>query len=158
MLYEEDVVCDGYLHLKGKNPVGIKGFRMWEKRYFLLTTRCLRWFVSPPTSPQFIRTTCIADINLTEIAKAEYLPGKRVGCRFDLTLTRRPPLNLLQLHGSSIEDAKLWTKRLIKAVNKELARLKKVYGAFCCFIGPRKKFSAWPVSIAFQALDHQHLV
>src|SRR5690242_12382642 len=78
---------------------GVAGMRMWQKRFFVLTNKVLKYFKErEDTEP-------IGTIPLMHIVKCEYLPDKKIGCRFDLTMKNR---RVYALDAESQQQAKEW--------------------------------------------------
>jgi hypothetical protein len=92
-----------------KSPAGLKGFRRWQKRWFVIGSKAISYYAKPKDPKP------LGVIPLLQIVDCEYLPDRRVGCRFDI---RVKTLRVYALHGAFVEDAKAWTAAVKRAVKR----------------------------------------
>lgn len=114
----------GYL-LK-KEDVGFKGFRSWKKYYFVLTYETLSWYKKPEDAKKAPEPFNV--IQLTKVIKAQHLPDKRLGARFDVTIRGGMGMqtSLVSLDATDVKFAKKWSRRIFKASEKARQRKAKL--------------------------------
>lgn len=99
-----EVVIEGIL--QKKTPGGIRGFKPWQKRYFLVTTKAISYHKAKGEEPKGF-------IPILEIKKVEYLPEKRMGARFDIVSKNG---RTYSLHSDCEEDSCIWVNAIRQAV------------------------------------------
>jgi len=103
---EESFEKEGWL--TKKSPTGLKGFRQWQKRYFVLGRKTLEY------SHQKGEPT-IGMIALVDIINSEFLPKKRMGCRFDIKVKSN---RVYAMNAETPQEAKVWSALIKKAAIK----------------------------------------
>lgn len=101
------IIKEGFLHKK--SPKGIKGFRQWQKRYFVIDTKNIRYYKGFDGKPVGFG----GDIPLLEIQNVEFLPDRRIGCRFDIKVRNH---RTYCLHGDTPDEVIDWIKAIHRAI------------------------------------------
>lgn len=99
-----ETVIEGILYKK--TPGGIKGFKPWQKRYFLVTTKAISYHKAKGDDPKGV-------LPILEVKKVEYLPEKRMGARFDIISKNG---RTYSLHSDCEEDSHIWVNAIRQAV------------------------------------------
>lgn len=99
-----EVVIEGIL--QKKTPGGLKGFKPWQKRYFVVTTKAITYHKTKGDEPK-------GRIPILEIKKVEYLPDKQMGARFDIIAKNG---RVYSLHSECEEDTHIWVNAIRQAV------------------------------------------
>eukprot|EP00808_Paulinella_micropora_P016283 g16184.t1 len=92
-----------------KSPAGLKGFRRWQKRWFVIGQKAITYY----TKETDIKP--LGSIPLLQIVACEYIPDKRIGCRFDI---RMKNMRVYAMDGSFVEDARSWVLAINRAVQR----------------------------------------
>lgn len=95
--------------LDKKSPSGIRGFRKWQKRWFQIHEKAIVYMKNQGDEKQ------LGQIPLQQIVECEYLPDKRIGCRFDIRVKN---LRVYSLNGETIDSSKAWVAAVKENVNR----------------------------------------
>ncbi len=87
--------------------------RPWQERYVILTNKALRYYKEKTALQEVATKEAVGIIPLINITKAEYLPDKKIGCRFDVTIKNR---RVYAWDGATPGEAKQWVHQIGKAI------------------------------------------
>lgn len=100
----DSVYKESYIYKK--SPSGLKGFRKWHKRWVRVDKRAIRYYKNKKDEEP------LGTILLRDIVDVEYLPKKRIGCRFDVVAKN---LRTYSFHDTSVNEAKQWVNEILRA-------------------------------------------
>ena len=89
-----------------KTPGGIRGFKPWNKRFFLVTTISISYYTQKGGEQK-------GKIPIKEVHKVEFLPDKRMGARFDIVSKLG---RTYCLHSECEEDSRIWVEAIRQAI------------------------------------------
>lgn len=102
-------VMRGSLLLKDRS-VGFRGIRPWLKRFFVLSVKYIGVYKRESDVKKGI-----SPINVwpcQDVLKVEYFPDKRLGCRFNISLKEDLEIQVLELDGPNIKEARRWVRKV----------------------------------------------